>query len=145
MLSGRDLPKRDMGLVTMQVVDWDGPIVEIIFQRPILTERHVEELLWDARSFMEQHVVSAGAARAYFLTCYDGFSVSRDQAHRLQDAFVSFNAVYSRGDARYGGSLVAQTLVIATAVRSESASEMHATRDAALVRLRARILSDARR
>jgi hypothetical protein len=110
MLTKRDLPKRDFGLVAM-----------------------------------EQHVVPAGAARTYFLTCYDGFSVARDQAHRLQEAFLSFNAVYSKGDARYGGSLVAQTLVIATAVRSESASEMHATRDEALGRLRARIRGEARR
>jgi hypothetical protein len=145
MPTGRDLPRQDMGLVTMQVVDWDGPIVEILFRQPILTEHDVEELLREARSFMDQRVVPAGATHVYFLTCYDGFSVSRQQARRLQDAFVGFNAAYSKGDARYGGSLVAQTLVIATAVRSESASEMHATRDEALQRLRARMLRDTRR
>ncbi len=133
------LPKKDMAFVTMQVVEWDGPIVEIVFRRALATTADVEQLLEEARMFMDTYLPAARRDKAYFITCYDHFSVSRDQAHRLQEAFLDFNRVYSRGDVRYGGTLVAQTLVISTSIKSESASEIHPTRDQALERLRARI------
>ncbi len=130
--------RREMDLVTMQVVDWQGPIVEILFQRPVTTAADVGELLREARSFMEEAVVAAGEAQAYFVTCYDRFSVPRELAHALQEAFLEFNRQYSKGDVRYGGTLVAKTLVISTAIRSESSSEIYATRDEAIASLRAR-------
>jgi hypothetical protein len=129
---------REMDLVTMQVVDWEGPIVEILFRRPLAAATDIAELLRETRSFMEETLVSAGKAKAYFLTCYDHFSVPRELAHALQEAFLEFNGRYSKGDVRYGGTLVAKTLVISTAIRSESASEMYATRDEALASLRTR-------
>ncbi len=143
MLTADGLPRAEMSLVTMQVVDWEGPIVEILFHKPIAEARDVDELLRQARSFMDQHVARAGQ-RAYFLTCYDGFSVTREQAGRVQEAFIEFNGTYSRGDVRYGGSLLAKTLVITTAIRSKSASELHVTRDEALEVLRARVSEEAR-
>ncbi len=126
-------------LVTIQVVDWEGPIVEIVFHRPIATPDDVAELLRVARGFMDEHVLPSGAQRAYFVTCYDRFAVAKEQAHPLQEAFLEFNRQYSKGDVRYGGSLVAQSLVISTAIRSESASELHPTRERALESLRERI------
>ncbi len=130
--------RREMDLVTMQVVDWEGPIVEILFHRPLATAADVAELLRETRSFMEETVVAAGKAKSYFVTCYDHFSVPREVAHALQEAFLEFNRQYSKGDVRYGGTLVAKTLVISTAIRSESSSELYATRDEALASLRAR-------
>ena len=52
---------------------------------------------------------------------------------------MEFNQQYSKGDVRYGGSVVAQSLVISTAIRSLSASEIHPTREKALESLRERI------
>ena len=126
-------------LVTMQVVDWEGPIVEIVFHRPIATSDDVTELLRETRGFMDQHVRPSGAQKAYFVTCYDGFRVAKEQVHPLQEAFLEFNQQYSKGDVRYGGSVVAQSLVISTAIRSLSASEIHPTREEALESLRERI------
>ncbi len=130
--------RREMDLVTMRVVDWAGPIVEILFQRPLAVAADVAELLRETRSFMEDVLVAAGQPKAYFVTCYDHFAVPRELAHALQEAFLEFNRQYSKGDVRYGGSLVAKTLVISTAIRSESSSEIYATRDEALASLRAR-------
>ena len=138
----RDLPSRDSALLTLRVVDRDGPIVEVLFHRAIATADDVREVLHSARTFMEEHLVPAGAAKAYFVTCYDRFSVSRDVARPLQDAFLEFNREYSKGDARYGGTVVAQTLVISTAIRSEKPSEICATREEALEHLRARIRAE---
>jgi hypothetical protein len=129
-------PAREMELVTMQVVDWEGPIVEILFRRPLATRADLDELLRETSSFMEEVVIPAGRPQAYFLTCYDRFSVPRELARALQEVFLDFNRRYSKGDVRYGGTLVAKTLVISTAIRSESASELHATREEALAALR---------
>ncbi len=137
------LPSRDSELVTLRVVDWDGPIVEILFHRAVASGADVSELLRSARFFMEEHVVSAGAPKAYFVTCYDRFSVSRDLAAPLQEAFLDFNRTYSKGDARYGGTLVAQTLVISTSIRAEKPSEIYATRQEALEHLRERVRAEA--
>jgi hypothetical protein len=126
-------------LVTMQVVDWEGPIVEILFHRPVASSEDVSELLRETRSFMEEKVVKAGLKKAYFLTCYEGFSVTREHANELQQAFLAFNGQYSQGDVRYGGTILAKTLVISTAIRSESSSEHYDTREKALESLRARI------
>jgi hypothetical protein len=132
-------PKQELGLITMEVVDWDGPIIEIRFQQPITSTAAADELVRQARSFVEAHIARRGDGKAYFVTCYEGFSVSRESAQRLQDGFVDFNAQYSKGDVRYGGSLVAQTLIISTAIRSESRSELYATREEALDHLREQI------
>ena len=126
-------------LVTMQVVEWDGPIVEILFHSPIATAGDVARLLREARTFMDETVVKTGRSKAFFLTCYDGFSVAREHAGELQQAFLEFNKQYSKGDVRYGGTIVARTLVIATAIRSESSSEHYGTREEALLSLRQRI------
>ena len=37
-------PKQEMTLITMEVVDWDGPIVEIRFRRPITSVETIDEL-----------------------------------------------------------------------------------------------------
>jgi hypothetical protein len=126
-------------LVTLEVVEREGPIVEIVFHRPIASPEDVDELLREASDFMVRQVLPSGARKAYFLTCYDGFAVAKDLARSLQDAFLRFNEQYSLGDARYGGAVVAQSLVIATAIRSESASELYSTRKGALRSLKARM------
>ncbi len=110
-------------LVTMQVVDWEGPIVEIQFRRPIATSQDVADLARQARAFVEDNVVRAGRSKAYFLTCYEGFAVARECAAELQQAFLAFNGQYSKRDVRYGGTIVAKSIVISTAIRSESSSE----------------------
>jgi hypothetical protein len=138
----RGFPREETALVTIQVVDWAGPIVEVLFHRGIARAADIEELMRTARSFLEDHVVAAGEPKAYFLTCYDHFSVSHDLAHPLQEAFLEFNRLYSKGDARYGGTVVAQTLIISTAIRAEKPSEICATRDEALQHLRARIRAE---
>jgi hypothetical protein len=88
---------------------------------------------------MEEHLPAEDAHRAYFLTCYDHFAVPHDLAHSLQEAFLDFNRLYSKGDARYGGTVVAQTLIISTAIKAQTPSELCATREEALQHLRARI------
>lgn len=132
-------PLEEKNLISMEVVDWKGPIVEIRFRHPITSADDVDELVSEARSFMEAHVARRGDGKAYFVTCYEGFSVSRSAAQRLQDRFVEFNQKYSKGDVRYGGQLVAQTLIISTAIRSEAPSEIYPTRAEALEHLRQRI------
>ncbi len=138
-MPSQNAPSDPGRLVTIQVVDWKGPIVEVVFHRPIRSLEDVRELVDEADEFMRRHVLPTGARKAYFLTCYDHFAVAKDLAHPLQEAFLRFNEQYSLGDARYGGTLVAQSLVISTAIRSESPSELHATREDALGRLRKRI------
>ena len=137
-----DLPRRDSALVTIQIVDTVGPIVEVLFHRGITTAADVEELLGSVRSFLEDYVVAAGSPKAYFVTCYDHFSVTHDLAHPLQEAILEFNRTYSKGDARYGGTVVAQTLIISTAIRAAAPSEIYATRNEALQHLRARIRAE---
>jgi hypothetical protein len=137
-MSQPDAARCEMELVTMQVVDWEGPLVEILFRRPLATADDVTELLRETRSFMEETLVAAGRPKAYFVTCYDNFSMPRELAHVLQETFLDFNRQYSKGDVRYGGTLMAKTLVISTAIRSDSSSEIHATRDEAIASLRTR-------
>jgi len=126
-------------LVRLEIVDWDGPIVEIHFVRPLVSVEDVDRLVAEAEAFVKAHIAPWEDGKAYFLTCYDNFSVPKQLAQRLQDLFVGFNRRYSKGDVRYGGTLVAKTLVISTAIRSESASEIYATREEALDHLRKRI------
>jgi hypothetical protein len=133
------LPRKETSLMTIRLIDWTGPIVEVQFHRGFSSVADVEDLMSTARSFMEEHLPAADAHRAYFLTCYDHFAVSHDLAHSLQEAFLEFNRLYSKGDARYGGTVVAQTLIISTAIRAQTPSEICATRDEALQHLRARI------
>jgi hypothetical protein len=132
------MPHQVMSHLTMQVVDWQGPIVEISFNRPILTEDDVRKVLDQAKSFMQLHLAGTGHDRVYFITCYDGFSVARAVAMSLQEGFLEFNRRYSQGDVRYGGSAAAKTIVISTAIKSTSRSEIYTSREEALSRLRSR-------
>jgi hypothetical protein len=138
MTEKADKPHQEMSHLTMQVVDWQGPIVEISFNRPILTADDVHTVLEQAHSFMQLHLVGSGHDRVYFITCYDGFSVAREVTMLLQEGFLEFNRSYSQGDVRYGGSPAAKTIVISTAIKSTSRSEIYASREEALCRLRAR-------
>ena len=128
--------RQELSLTTMQVADWNGPIVEVLFHHPITSAADVDCLLRETRAFMDTHIAPRGSPKAYFLTCYDGFTASRENLRHLQDAFLAFNREYSRGDARYGGSVVAQTLVISTAIRADARAEIYATRAEALAHLR---------
>jgi len=133
------LPRKDTPLVTIRLIDWTGPIVEVLFHRGFSTSADVEELMHAVTAFVEEHIPAKDGHRAYFLTCYDHFAVPHDLAHPLQEAFLRFNRLYSKGDARYGGTVVAQTLIISTAIRAQTPSEICATREEALQHLRARI------
>lgn len=141
-VGSHDVPRHDSALVALQVIDWVGPIVEVLFHRGIASAADIEELMRTARAFMEEHVRAAGVPQAYFLTCYDHFAVPHDLAHPLQEALLEFNRTYSKGDARYGGTLVAQTLIISTAIRAGAPSEICATRDEALRHLGARVRAE---
>jgi len=125
-----------MQYLTMEVADWEGPIVEIWFTREIKTVEDTERVLQEATLFMRRFV-TPNAPKAYFLTCYDGLSsVPNDLIAELQDKFVSFNERFSLGDVRYGGAVFAKTLVIATAIRSGAPSALHDSREQALTKLR---------
>jgi hypothetical protein len=57
----------------------------------------------------------------------------------LRERFIAFNARYTIGDVRYGGSYVARTFVVAIAVRSAFRSNHFETRAEALAALRRQI------
>jgi hypothetical protein len=138
MSDGLDLPRQTMDFLTMRVVDWDGPIVEIVFNRRIASEPDVEIVLREAIDFMRKYVV-AKAKKAYFVTCYDNLDVSRELLTQLQERFVEFNATFSLGDVRYGGTELAQMFVITTSIRSATRSNIFPGREQALAALRDRI------
>ncbi len=134
----RDLPKRSYRFLNLEVVDWNGPIVEIGFEQPITSASDAAAAVREASSFMRTTVLSQ-AATAYFITCYDGLSVTREVLADLRERFIEFNARYSVGDVRYGGSHAARTFVVATAVHSASRSNHFETRAEALAALRRQI------
>jgi len=130
-----DLPTWMMQLLTMEVLDWEGPIVEIRFNGRVSTQEDVRQLAVEANAFVEACVLSR-AERAYFVTCYDGLSAPSDILVELQDAFVDFNQRFSLGDVRYGGGDLAQTVAITTAIRSGHPSKVHSSRKEAVAFLR---------
>jgi hypothetical protein len=136
----REHPKEVMSHLTMQVVDWQGPVVEIQFNQPISSQQDVEAVFDQARRFMARHFPpEPDQEKVYFVTCYDGFSVTHETALAMQESFIDFNRRYSRGDVRYGGSASAKTIIISTAIKSTSQSEICTGREQALERIRARI------
>jgi hypothetical protein len=136
----RELPREVMSHLTMQVLDWQGPVVEIQFNRPIVSRHDVELVVEQASRFMDRHFSSgSGEEKVYFVTCYDGFSVNREAALALQESFIDFNRRYSLGDVRYGGSASAKTIIISTAIKSTSQSDICTGREQALERIRNRI------
>jgi hypothetical protein len=135
----RKLPKEVMSHLTMQVVDWQGPVVEILFNRPISSQQDVQLVLDQACRFMDRYFSGTDHEKVYFVTCYDGFSVNHETALALQESFIDFNRRYSHGDVRYGGSASAKTIIISTAIKSTSQSDICSDREQALGRIRARI------
>lgn len=138
MPSEADRPKQSYRFLTLEVVDWNGPIVEIGFERPMRSAVDAAAAVREASSFMRTRV-SPRASQAYFVTCYDGLSVTREILADLRERFIDFNSRYSLGDVRYGGSHAARTFVVATAVHSASRSNHYETREEALAALRRRI------
>jgi hypothetical protein len=135
----KELPRDVMSHLTMQVVDWQGPVVEILFNRPISSKQDVALVLDQACRFMDRHFSGSDQEKVYFVTCYDGFSVNRETALALQESFIDFNRRYSRGDVRYGGSASAKTIIISTAIKSTSQSDICSNREEALDRIRAKM------
>ncbi len=138
MVQREDLPYKEMSFLTMQVVDWKGPIVEIGFHRPVETNAQVETLLREANSFMRIHVLSR-AGQVYFVTCYDNLHFSPDVLERAREGFAKFNDKYSLGDVRYGGDKVTKTFIIAQSIRAATRSAIFETRKQALEAIRAKM------
>ena len=92
----------------------------------------------EATSFMRTRV-SPRASQAYFITCYDGLVITRETLNELRERFIDFNGRYSLGDVRYGGSHVAKTFVVSTAIQSASRSNHFETRPEALAVLHRQI------
>lgn len=132
------LPYVEMSFLTMQVVDWKGPIVEIGFNKPVETEAHVETLLREANTFMRNHVTPR-AGQAFFVTCYDNLHFAPNVLEKAREGFARFNDKYSLGDVRYGGDTVAKTFIIAQSIKASTRSAIFATRDEALNAVAAKI------
>lgn len=133
-----DLPRRSYRFLTLEVADWTGPIVEISFDRPIDSTADAAAAVREASLFMRT-LVAPRSTTAYFITCYDGLSVTRDPLSELQQRFIKFNEKFSVGDVRYGGSHFAKTFVVATSIQSASRSNHHESRAEALAALREKI------
>ena len=125
------LPSQSFKFLKLEVVSWNGPVVEIHFERPIESVGDVEAAVREATTFMRSRV-SPRAGAAFFVTCYDGLTITRDNLKQLREKFIDFNSHYSRGDVRYGGGHVARTFVVSTAIDSGSRSNHFETRPEAL-------------
>ncbi|MCP4895660.1 MAG: hypothetical protein GY906_01695 [bacterium] len=132
------LPFKEMSFLTMQVVDWKGPIVEIRFHRPVETTAQVDTLLREANSFMRVEV-SPSARQVYFVTCYDNLHFSPDVLEHAREGFARFNDRYSLGDVRYGGNAVTKTFIIAQSIKSATRSAIFETRGQAIQAIRAKL------
>jgi hypothetical protein len=135
---GLALPRKEMRFLTMEVVDWAGPIVEIRFNLPVETDHDVEMLLVEANSFMRIHVVPR-AYKAYFVTCYDNLRFSREALIRAREGFAGFNERFSLGDVRYGGDAATRTFIIAQSIETATSSAIFETRKQALDAIRAKM------
>ena len=133
-----DLPSRSYRFLTLEVVDWTGPIVEITFDRAIDSIADAGAAVREASLFMRT-LVAPRSSSAFFITCYDGLSVTREPLSELQQRFIEFNEKFSVGDVRYGGSHFAKTFVVATSIQSASRSNHFESRADALVALREKI------
>lgn len=133
-----DRPCQELSHITMEVVDWKGPIVETSFHRPIDTTDDAEAVIREAIEFMEQWIRPRFGG-AFFLTCYDGLKISREVAIHLQNRFLEFNRAYSKGDARYAFNTAAKAFVIATAIKASEKPNFYTGRTEALIALRALI------
>jgi hypothetical protein len=131
----------DGSFLTIDVVDWNGPIVELGFNRPINNEHDADAVVREAHTFMRTRLAPR-ARKAYFVTCYDDLVVSPKHLERLREGFLGFNAAYSLGDVRYGGAHFAKTFIISAAVRAAERSNIHPDRESALKALRDHIRAD---
>jgi hypothetical protein len=124
-----------MRFLTMEVVDWSGPIVEIRFNRSVETEVDVAALLREANSFMRVHVTPR-ARKTYFVTCYDNLHFSSKVLEKAREGFAQFNGRYSLGDVRYGGDTVTKTFIIAQSIKAATSSAIYETRQQAIDAIR---------
>jgi hypothetical protein len=124
-----------MRFLTMEVVDWTGPIVEIRFNQPVERNEQVDTLLREANSFMKIHV-KPRAQKAFFVTCYDNLHFSPEVLERARAGFAEFNANYSLGDVRYGGDAVTKTFIIAQSIKAATSSAIFQTRRQAIDAIR---------
>jgi hypothetical protein len=131
-------PSQSFRFLSLAVVDWNGPIVEITFDKPIETTTDTATAVREASTFMRTRV-SPRASKAYFITCYDGLVITRETLNELRERFIEFNQRFSLGDVRYGGSHVARTFVVSTAIQSASRSNHFETRPEALAVLHRQI------
>lgn len=126
---------REMNFLTMKVIDRNGPIVEIDFNRRIESPEDIDVLLAEAESFMES-VVRPISERTYFVTCYNRLSVAADLILELRDRFSGFNNKYSKANVRYGGSTFARTFVIATSIKGKEDVALYPDRESAVAAIR---------
>lgn len=131
-------PVESYRFLSLEVVDWSGPIVEIRFDKPIETMTDVGAAVREASLFMRTKV-QPRADTAYFITCYDDLSITRETLNELREQFIGFNERFSVGDVRYGGGHVARTFVVSTSIQSASRSNHYETRNEALSALRRQI------
>jgi hypothetical protein len=132
------LPSQSFRYLSLEVVDWTGPIVEIRFDKPIESATDAATAVREASSFMRTRV-RPRASQAYFITCYDGLAITRETLNELREQFIDFNKRFSLGDVRYGGGHVAKTFVVSTAIQSASRSNHFETRAEALAVLHTQI------
>ena len=129
------LPKESYRFLTLEVVDWNGPIVEIRFDKTIEATADVSAAVREASLFMRTKVQPRSKS-AFFITCYDDLSITRETLNELREQFIVFNERFSEGDVRYGGGHVARTFVVSTSIQSASRSNHYEKRNEALAALR---------
>ncbi len=138
MDSADSLPNESYRFLSLEVVDWAGPIVEIRFCGAIESNSDVSAAVREASLFMRTKVLPRSNT-AFFITCYDGLSITRETLNELREQFIGFNARFSAGDVRYGGGHVARTFVVSASIQSASRSNHFESRNEALAAVRRQI------
>lgn len=123
-----------MEYLNFTVVDARIPIVEVSFNQSPNTPETANRMAQEAGEFMEK---TFPGQKGYFLNCYDQVKISRDLIDTLKKAFLAFNAKYSHGDVRYGGTLSSKAFWISTAVQEKIPSRVFQNRAKALAALEA--------
>ena len=115
--------------LSFRILDPQTPLVEVHFNEGPEDEQDAASVVSEAEEFMR---TAFPGGRAYFLNCYDNVRIPRRMIEALKRAFLSFNAKYSLGDVRYGGTLSSKAFWISTAVQEKTTSRVFSTREEAM-------------